>query len=160
MGRIHAKGDIRTSSSRFSLSRYAFLPHLPFRFPYLNLPLCVLVTLFWGANDSCEAPSPQHVPIDEFVSNLSAMIDYIRQHAGEKVAIVVMTPPVFVSSKWIDWCKRNNKPDIMHTTKSNDTVQKYRDAALKVHSCFSFFPHCESIVLNYFPFCCCCLVPV
>lgn len=54
-----------------------------------------LVTIFFGANDaSCANLNPRHhVPTDRFESNLKEIIRLCRQHYGNKVRIILITPP-------------------------------------------------------------------
>lgn len=102
------------------------------------------VTLFWGANDSCAPPSPQHVPLDEFKRNVAFMVDYIRKHCGEKTHVVMITAPAFVEAKWKDWCVKNNKPSAMWETKSNEIVAKYADAVASVRFALFLCRFCRS----------------
>ena len=58
-----------------------------------------IMTIFFGANDARIAGTPggpdQHVPLDEFVENIRAIIQHpvVRRHEGIRI-ILVMTPPV------------------------------------------------------------------
>lgn len=61
-----------------------------------------LVTVFFGANDSVllESNEKQHVPINEYKSNLAGIVQEVRKRYGSDVAIVLLTPPPCNTSKW------------------------------------------------------------
>ncbi|ETW02966.1 hypothetical protein H310_05407 [Aphanomyces invadans] len=64
-------------------------------------PPC-LITVFLGANDAALINSPdhqQHVPVDEYVANLTHMVTLIR--AGFPLCkILFLTPPVVDDARW------------------------------------------------------------
>lgn len=51
-----------------------------------------LVTVLLGTNDSVKVTG-QHVPIDEYRSNLNAIVSHLRKIYGKHVEVVLMTPP-------------------------------------------------------------------
>eukprot|EP00238_Polyblepharides_amylifera_P001976 CAMPEP_0196583312 /NCGR_PEP_ID=MMETSP1081-20130531/42957_1 /TAXON_ID=36882 /ORGANISM="Pyramimonas amylifera, Strain CCMP720" /LENGTH=244 /DNA_ID=CAMNT_0041904153 /DNA_START=188 /DNA_END=918 /DNA_ORIENTATION=+ len=67
-----------------------------------------LVTLCFGANDSVQPgfgaiESRQHVPLEEFESNLAAMLDHLkglRTRSGGPPKVLLMTPPPVDSDTW------------------------------------------------------------
>ena len=78
--------------------------------PWNNL---VLATVFFGANDAVFAGEKQHVPIEEYKTNIKSIVNHIRAVAGSHVAIILVTPPAVDSVQW-------------PTRSSNDT-SKYAD---------------------------------
>ena len=54
-----------------------------------------LVTLFLGANDASDAKlnERQHVPLDQYKSNLKDIVSLIRSNFGKDVNIILITPP-------------------------------------------------------------------
>jgi len=62
-----------------------------------RVPEIRILTIWFGANDACIKPSPQHVPLSTFTSNLEKLVDLI--HSPESVyyspstRIVLMSPP-------------------------------------------------------------------
>lgn len=63
-------------------------------------PASVLMcTIFFGANDAVMPEGTQHVPLEEFVLNLSAMVAMLRAHAPQCV-VVLIAPPTVDSAQW------------------------------------------------------------
>lgn len=59
-----------------------------------HTPKIRVVTIWFGANDACLLPSPQHVPKDTFVDNLRQMISIIRAaDPSRETRIILLTPP-------------------------------------------------------------------
>lgn len=56
-----------------------------------------LLTIWFGANDACIKPSPQHVPLNTFISNLEQLVDMIQSPGSEyyspSTRIILMSPP-------------------------------------------------------------------
>ena len=54
-----------------------------------------LVTLFLGANDASDAKlnERQHVPLDQYKSNLKDIVSLIRSNFGKDVNVILITPP-------------------------------------------------------------------
>ncbi|KIL68579.1 hypothetical protein M378DRAFT_158397 [Amanita muscaria Koide BX008] len=64
-------------------------------------PQIRIITIWFGANDACLPPSPQHVPLQRFVSNLRQMIAIVRAAASGHTLptrIILMTPPPVLAS--------------------------------------------------------------
>ncbi|KAF9466333.1 GDSL Lipase/Acylhydrolase [Collybia nuda] len=63
----------------------------------LNAPKIRILTIWFGANDACIKPSPQHVPLDRFVTNLKEFIDMVQDEASPYYSpatrIVLISPP-------------------------------------------------------------------
>ncbi|KAI0317859.1 SGNH hydrolase-type esterase domain-containing protein [Amylostereum chailletii] len=62
-----------------------------------HVPPVRLLTIWFGANDACIKPSPQHVPLDQFITNLRAMIHLVTSpssaHHSPQTKIILLTPP-------------------------------------------------------------------
>jgi len=62
-----------------------------------NLPKIRVLTIWFGANDACIKPSPQHVPLPKFAYNLTYMINMIKSPASPcyspTTRIILITPP-------------------------------------------------------------------
>ncbi|KAL0580246.1 isoamyl acetate-hydrolyzing esterase [Marasmius crinis-equi] len=56
-----------------------------------------LLVIWFGANDSCIKPSPQHVPITKFISNLKHLVNLVQSPKSEYYSpdtkIILITPP-------------------------------------------------------------------
>lgn len=67
-------------------------------------PKLLLLVIFFGANDACLPHSPQHVPIDQFSSNLHKMISFIRSkdspYYSSHTRIILITPPPIDPERW------------------------------------------------------------
>ncbi|GJJ12232.1 hypothetical protein Clacol_006473 [Clathrus columnatus] len=62
-----------------------------------HLPKIRLLTLWFGANDACIPPSPQHVPLSRFESNIRELITIITTPSSAYYSpvtkIILITPP-------------------------------------------------------------------
>lgn len=60
-------------------------------------PKVQLLTIWFGANDSCLEHSPQHVPLADFAENLDTLVQTVRAPASDHYApwtrVVLLTPP-------------------------------------------------------------------
>ena len=81
---------------------------LPRVFPATGFAPC-LVTVFLGANDAnCPPPlkdmplsaSRQHVPLDEYVSNLRAIVRTVRSVGDGSARVLLVTPPPVAEDRW------------------------------------------------------------
>jgi lysophospholipase L1-like esterase len=67
----------------------------------LPLPESVLFcTVHLGANDAALPESLQHVPTEEYATNLQKMITSIRSHEGSTCPIILLTPPPIDAERW------------------------------------------------------------
>ncbi|KAG5354212.1 Isoamyl acetate-hydrolyzing esterase 1 like protein [Termitomyces sp. T112] len=61
------------------------------------VPKIRLLVIWFGANDSCIKPSPQHVPIEKFAANLREWVDIVHSPNSEfyspETRIILITPP-------------------------------------------------------------------
>ncbi|CAM9827215.1 unnamed protein product, partial [Phaeothamnion confervicola] len=77
--------------------------------PHPNTRPVRLVTIFWGANDAVVPEALQYVPIQEYRSNLAAMVDYVRTaHPG--AAVIFITPPPVHIGKWSQHRAKQGRP--------------------------------------------------
>ncbi|KAI0792891.1 SGNH hydrolase-type esterase domain-containing protein [Abortiporus biennis] len=62
-----------------------------------HVPQVQLLTIWFGANDACIPPSIQHVPLPQFASNLSLIIQKVKNpsspHYSPLTRIILFTPP-------------------------------------------------------------------
>jgi lysophospholipase L1-like esterase len=62
-----------------------------------HVPKVMLLTIWFGANDACILPSPQHVPLPKFTSNLVHMVQLVKSSDSEyyspNTRILLFTPP-------------------------------------------------------------------
>jgi len=62
-----------------------------------NVPKIRVLTIWFGANDSCIKPSPQHVPLSKFTSNLTHMVNMILSptspYYSPTTRVILITPP-------------------------------------------------------------------
>ncbi|CAH8657031.1 unnamed protein product [Schistosoma guineensis] len=75
-------------------------PLLPILYPNKDsLKDCKFFTIFLGANDACATPQ-QHVPVEEYKSNLSWMIEYIHKLDVPTDHISLISLPPIDENKW------------------------------------------------------------
>uniref|UniRef100_D8PWM2 SGNH hydrolase-type esterase domain-containing protein n=2 Tax=Schizophyllum commune (strain H4-8 / FGSC 9210) TaxID=578458 RepID=D8PWM2_SCHCM len=62
-----------------------------------HVPKVRLLTIWFGANDACIKPSPQHVSLPKFTANLKHLISLVRSptstHYSPDTKILLITPP-------------------------------------------------------------------
>ncbi|GAA6059522.1 hypothetical protein JCM10212_006020 [Sporobolomyces blumeae] len=97
-------------------------------------PHTVLATLWFGANDSVLAAESQHVPLDEFRANLSAIVSLIRSpsspyHDAETEFILITPPPVSIPDWIIEREKRGLTGDV---GREQSHTGKYAQAVVDV----------------------------
>ncbi len=88
------------------------------------------ITILLGSNDANEPESPggQHVPLEEYARNLTAIIAYLDGGIGiAKDRVVLMSPPNYFHEVYL---ANRTKPDI--PVKSNARVGEYAAAAGRV----------------------------
>ncbi|KAG8898359.1 hypothetical protein FRB99_007492 [Tulasnella sp. 403] len=75
-------------------------------------PKVRLLVIWFGANDSCLSPSPQHLPLDLFASNIRQMISMVRSpdsawYSPETEIILITPPPINEQARAADLASRN-----------------------------------------------------
>jgi isoamyl acetate esterase len=88
-----------------------------------NLPNIRLFTIWLGANDSVTPDSPQHVPLNDFCKDMTAMIGLIRERSPG-AHIILITPGPAQVSRWD--LERN------HRNRSNAQIEQYVHAVKDV----------------------------
>ncbi|KAF9090520.1 hypothetical protein BGX27_002228 [Mortierella sp. AM989] len=62
------------------------------------------LTIFFGANDACISPSPQHVELTEYERNLRTMIDFVHNPRSKtyspETKIILICPPPIDGPRW------------------------------------------------------------
>jgi len=87
-------------------------------------------TIFFGANDAALPGEAQHVPIDEYASNLDAMVRQIRQRSSsETLPIFLLTPPPVDEVKLTAWKGSSNRDN----TNTRRYGLKVKEVADKLH---------------------------
>ncbi|KAL1748110.1 SGNH hydrolase-type esterase domain-containing protein [Schizophyllum fasciatum] len=63
----------------------------------VHTPKVRLLTIWFGANDACIEPSPQHVSLPKFIANLKHLITLVKlpssTHYSPDTKIILITPP-------------------------------------------------------------------
>ncbi|EDR10954.1 uncharacterized protein LACBIDRAFT_315990 [Laccaria bicolor S238N-H82] len=62
-----------------------------------HAPKVQVLTIWFGANDACIKPSPQHVPLSKFVSNMKHLVQMVKSptsaYYSPTTRIILITPP-------------------------------------------------------------------
>ncbi|KAH9484034.1 GDSL esterase [Psilocybe cubensis] len=77
-----------------------------------NAPKLRVLAIWFGANDACILPSPQHVPLTKFSSNLNKMVDMVKspespRYSPDTRIILISPPPVNTLARRADLAARN-----------------------------------------------------
>ncbi|KAI9313724.1 SGNH hydrolase-type esterase domain-containing protein [Dichotomocladium elegans] len=88
-----------------------------------------LATIFLGANDAALSFSPQHIPLEEYKSNLRDMISMVQSpdspYFNADMRLIVITPPPLNESQWRENC---DGP----LNRNYETTKAYAEAARQV----------------------------
>lgn len=81
-------------------------------------------TIFFGANDSAHEGTRQHIPLNEYTSNIKTIVNYMKSEgaAGEEGSdfpIILMTPPPVDDQKWNDYCVKSGRKSFDRSNKSS-----------------------------------------
>ena len=87
-----------------------------------------LATIWFGANDACLKPSPQHVPLDRFRANLHTLIE--RVPAGAAI-VLIAPPPVNTYQRGADLASRDPPKEL---DRSFEVTKQYAEAVKEVGS--------------------------
>ncbi|KZV71806.1 SGNH hydrolase [Peniophora sp. CONT] len=85
-----------------------------------------LLTIWFGANDACLKPSPQHVPLDRFRSNLHTLI--ARAPSGAAV-VLITAPPVNTIQRGADLSSRDPPKEL---DRSFEVTRQYAELVKEV----------------------------
>jgi len=91
-------------------------------------PTPSLITIFFGANDASQSPSPQHVPIDEYTENLKLIAEHAKKTCSH---IVLITPPPFEANMWKIFVEANKKPPVL-LNRTNELAGSYAKRVVEV----------------------------
>ncbi|PPQ99930.1 hypothetical protein CVT24_009565 [Panaeolus cyanescens] len=99
-----------------------------------HAPKIRVLTIWFGANDACIKPSPQHVPLDKFASNLKEMIQLIKSpesdyYSPETRIILITPPPVNTYQRRADLEARNPP---LKLDRLFDVTREYAEAVKRV----------------------------
>lgn len=69
-----------------------------------HVPKVRILTIWFGANDAALHPSPQHVPLARYKSNLSRLIHTVRSPDSSRYSpdtrVILLTPPPVDPKRW------------------------------------------------------------
>lgn len=113
-----------------------------------------LVCIMLGANDANLPPplhncppeaSRQHVPIDEYKKNLSAIVSAVRSCGDESARVLLLTPPPVDGPAWHRYCidVYGAEPDA-EPNRTFENTRKYAEACIEVAK------SCDAPVVNMF----------
>ncbi|RDB24244.1 Isoamyl acetate-hydrolyzing esterase 1 [Hypsizygus marmoreus] len=99
-----------------------------------NLPKIRLLVIWFGANDACMWPSPQHVSLGKFASNLREWVDAIQSpdslyYSPQTRIILISPPPVNTYQRRADLESRNPPKSLDRTF---ETTRAYAEAVRDV----------------------------
>jgi lysophospholipase L1-like esterase len=99
-----------------------------------NLPKVRILTIWFGANDACIPPSPQHLPLPIFISNLTRLVRMVASpsssHYSPNTRIILITPPP-VNTYQREADLRSRDPPLL-LDRAFGTTQKYAEAVVHV----------------------------
>jgi len=89
-----------------------------------------ILTIWFGANDSCLEPSPQHVPLAKFLTNLIRLVHIVTSrdspHYSPVTRIILISPPPVNTYQRDAALQARNPPQILDRT--FETTRKYAEA--------------------------------
>ncbi|KAH7643863.1 isoamyl acetate-hydrolyzing esterase [Dermatophagoides farinae] len=90
------------------------------------------VTILLGSNDSVPVSSVtgQHVPVDEYRTNMVAMINFLTSIGIDKNKIILIAPPNMHQDSFKRWSIEQNRPIIPETWEKD--LVKYVDACRSI----------------------------
>ncbi|KAF4615336.1 hypothetical protein D9613_003243 [Agrocybe pediades] len=99
-----------------------------------SAPKIRVLAIWFGANDACIRPSPQHVPLDKFKANLTRMVEMVREPSSPHYSpatriILVSPPPVNTIARRADLEARNPP---LKLDREFDITRSYADAVGEV----------------------------
>ncbi|KJA20244.1 hypothetical protein HYPSUDRAFT_203946 [Hypholoma sublateritium FD-334 SS-4] len=97
-------------------------------------PRLRMLAIWFGANDACIKPSPQHVPLATFAANLKQMVDMIKSPKSEYYSpttriILISPPPVNTHARKAALAEREPP---MALDREFDITRAYADAVRDV----------------------------
>ncbi|KAF7967656.1 hypothetical protein HWV62_17322 [Athelia sp. TMB] len=99
-----------------------------------HLPKVRILTIWFGANDAAVQPSPQYVPIPQFVANLTKMVRMITSSSSPwhspSTHIILMTPPPVNS--YMRAADLGSRDPPRPADRDFETTKKYAEAVVDV----------------------------
>lgn len=84
-----------------------------------------MLTLWFGANDACIKPSPQHVPLEKFEANIRKMINLVQSRSPDTRILLITAPPVNTHQRKADLESRDPPVPL---DRLFETSKQYADA--------------------------------
>ncbi|KAH8927864.1 SGNH hydrolase [Atractiella rhizophila] len=112
-----------TTEWALPIAQQTFLPP-----PSSSAPSIKLAIIWFGANDACLKPSPQHVPLERFKSNLRQISEILLASYQTKL-LLVTPPPISASMRAADLASR---PIPMALDRTEERTKQFADAVLDV----------------------------
>lgn len=100
----------------------------------LQYPKVQLLTIWFGANDACLPPSPQHVPLAQFTKLVTEIVHTVKSpsspyHAPWTRVIILTAPPVNTYQRGADLAARDPPRGL---DREFDVTKQYAEAARMV----------------------------
>lgn len=94
----------------------------------------VATVVFLGANDSNlkELNEAQHVPLEEYKSNLQEIIDILGKKGILASKILLVPPPPCNEEMWRKSLEIKTNSPVERSSKNNETTRRYYDACLQM----------------------------
>ncbi|KAJ2917246.1 hypothetical protein MD484_g3200, partial [Candolleomyces efflorescens] len=97
-------------------------------------PKIRVLTIWFGANDACIKPSPQHVPVDKFESNIRRMIEMVHSPTSEYYSpdtriVLITAPPINTLTRAADLGSRDPP---MALDRLFETTRQYAEVVKKI----------------------------
>lgn len=92
----------------------------------------IVTFVFLGANDSVEPNQGQHVPIDEYKSNLSDILSTLGDIGVPQTNLVLVPPPPCVEADWMKFIEERDGVKMKEPGKTLALTEKYHQACIEV----------------------------
>ncbi|XP_006458519.1 hypothetical protein AGABI2DRAFT_190796 [Agaricus bisporus var. bisporus H97] len=93
-----------------------------------------ILTIWFGANDACIRPSPQHVPLERFKENLRKMVQMVKSPNSEFFSpgtrVILLTPPPVNTHQRRADLESRNPP--LALDRLFETTRSYAEAVLEI----------------------------
>ena len=104
----------------------------------VHVPKVRLLTIWFGANDACIKPSPQHVPLPKFTANLKHLISLVTSptspyYSPDTKILLITPPPVNTLQRGADLRSRDPPKELDREFKVTEAyAQAVRDVGREV----------------------------
>jgi lysophospholipase L1-like esterase len=104
-----------------------------------NRPKIRILIIWFGANDACVPPSPQHVPLGVFKDNLSHIINLVkspgsRYHSPNTEILLLTPPPINTFQRAADLQSRDPPLDL---DRKFEVTQAYAESVKDIAKTYS-----------------------